>query len=70
MGGKHLNLVSHSIRQDAKKYMMANMFIERLRKYNEVLTLNEYRMLREQALGGDLDGAKSKLDDILSRRVV
>ena len=45
-------------------------FVDRLKNYHEVLTLAEYRKLRDKALGGDLNGANELLDSILSRRIV
>lgn len=56
------------IRQDASRFLRVHMFTERLRKYIKVLTMQEYRDLRQQALDGDINGAAMKLENILSNK--
>ena len=61
-------LMMHKVRADANKHLKAHGFIERLRKYADKLTMNEYKELRTQALDGDIEGASLKLNDILMNK--
>ena len=56
------------LEQDVMKYQKARALLEVVRKKERLLTVNEARELREQALNGDVDGAVLKLQDILITR--
>ena len=49
------------LERDAQKYTNAHPLLTELRRYQKKLTSDEYRSLRNQALAGDVDGARDKL---------
>lgn len=53
------------VRHDAHRFLKAHVFMEKLRRYANDITMQEYRDLRTMALDGDLPGAEKKLDVIL-----
>ena len=56
------------LKERAEKMCRAGVFIETLRRYQNVLTYFEFHDIRELALSGDTVGAKNRLDDILKQR--
>lgn len=58
----------HDVRHSAHRFLEAHVFIERLRKYNKALTMQEYRDIRQMALDGNIDMAQEKLDIILREK--
>ena len=48
-------------------YARAAPFLNRLRGYRKILTFQQWRTLRGQALNGDLEGAERGLDVIIRR---
>lgn len=46
------------------------VFLKRLRIFKKVLTVQERKTLKGQALSGDLDGAKKGLDKLLKGKRV
>ena len=66
--GANVTAMSNDIRTEAGRHLRAHFFVERIRKYTDVLTMEEYRQLRNMALDGDLAGANNKLNVILSNR--
>ena len=52
---------------DNRAYNAAASFLKRLRFYRDVLTFEQWRTLRGQALHGDVDGAERGLGVIVRR---
>ncbi len=52
-----LNAKSREVRQAASVYLRANAFLNILRGHLDVITMQEFRTLRGQALHGDIEGA-------------
>ena len=48
-------------------YNLAAPFLGRLRYYRDILTFEQWKRLREQALSGDVDGAERGLGVIVKR---
>ena len=49
-------------------YIRASAFLRILRGYRHILTVQEFRTLRGQAVSGDIDGAMRGLGWILERK--
>ncbi len=65
---KHVPLPDvHKINRDALSYLNAQNFLQRLNGVTRVITMDEYKALKKQALNGDLDGAEEHLDEVLAR---
>ncbi len=62
-----LNASSREVRQAATRYLRANAFLTILRGHLDVITMQEFRTLRGQALHGDIEGAEKGLHRILTR---
>ena len=62
-----LNAKSREVRQAANVYLRANAFLNVLRGHLDVITMQEFRTLRGQALHGDIEGAEKGLHRILTR---
>ena len=62
-----LNAKSREVRQAASVYLRANAFLNILRGHLDVITMQEFRTLRGQALHGDIEGAEKGLHRILTR---
>lgn len=62
-----LNAKSREVRQAANVYLRANAFLNILRGHLDVITMQEFRTLRGQALHGDIEGAEKGLHRILTR---
>lgn len=62
-----LNAKSREVRQAAAVYLRANAFLNVLRGHLDVITMQEFRTLRVQALHGDIEGAEKGLHRILTR---
>lgn len=62
-----LNAKSREVRQAANVYLRANAFLNVLRGRLDVITMQEFRTLRGQALHGDIEGAEKGLHRILTR---
>ena len=62
-----LNAKSREVRQAASVYLRANAFLTILRGHLDVITMQEFRTLRGQALHGDIEGAEKGLHRILTR---
>lgn len=62
-----LNAKSREVRQAASVYLRANAFLNILRGHLDVITMQEFRTLRGQALSGDIEGAEKGLHRILTR---
>lgn len=52
---------------DREAYSAAAPFLGRLRYYRDILTFEQWKQLREQALHGDVDGAERGLGVIVRR---
>ena len=52
---------------DNRVYNAAAPFLRRLRLYRDILTFEQWRTLRGQALAGDLEGAEKGLGVIVRR---
>lgn len=64
---KHVPLPDvHKINRDALSYLNAQNFLARLNGLTRVLTMDEYKALKKQALDGDLAGAEVHLDEVLA----
>ena len=64
---KHVPLPDvHKINRDALSYLNAQSFLQRLNDQIRVITMDEYKALKKQALDGDLEGAEEHLDVLLS----
>ena len=58
------------IEADARRYARATFFLRRLNKHSDMLTILEYREIREMALEGKISEANEMLDEVLSNKVV
>ena len=56
-------------RHDAHRFLKAHVFIEKLHKHSNVLTMCEMSELRQMALDGKLGDAWLKLDAILRFKI-
>ena len=61
-------LASQRVSEENARYMRARVFIGMLQKHIDVVTMQEYRTLKGQALAGDIDGAYRGLDTLIERR--
>lgn len=52
----------------ANAYLKAHTFLRALKKYNGLITGQEFKTLRGQALAGDIEGATKGLERILGRK--
>ena len=52
----------------ANAYLKAHTFLHTLKKYNGLITWQEFKTLRGQALAGDVEGATKGLERILGRK--
>ena len=50
-----------TVAEDAQKYVNAHWVLTELRRYQRLLTGDELKAIRNQALRGDVDGARDKL---------
>ena len=50
-----------TVAEDAQKYVNAHWVLTELHRYQHMLTGDEYKAIRTQALAGDVDGARDKL---------
>ena len=55
---------------DARQYLSARLFLEKLRRSAKYLQGQEFRTLKGQALAGDLAGAEKGLRRLLEERMV
>lgn len=51
----------------ARAYAMANEFLKTLREYQSLLTIQQVRTIKGQALNGDIIGARKGLRKIIER---
>lgn len=51
----------------ARAYAMANEFIKTMREYQPLMTAQQVRTIKGQALSGDIDGARKGLRRIIER---
>lgn len=56
-----------AIRQDASRYLKAQAFLKTLYRMRGIVSRQEMKTLRGQAIAGDLDGAEKGLYTILGR---
>ena len=64
---KHVPLPDvRKINRDAIMYLNAQNFLQRLNSMIRVITMDEYKALKKQALNGDLDGAEKHLNEVLA----
>lgn len=57
-----------SIREEAGRYQRAARVLDSLRRYQKLLTPQEYRTIRGQALSGDVEGAQNGLSNLIGKR--
>ena len=58
----------NEIQKDAVRYQRAQKTLDTLRKYRGLLTTQELKTLRGQALAGDIDGAEKGLARVVAQR--
>ena len=57
-----------TIREEAGRYQRARPVLENLRRYQKLLTPQEYKTIRGQAIAGDVEGAKRGLTKLIGER--
>jgi len=57
--------MERELQRQAVKYLYAHEFLTNLNKNYKKLTYEEYKILREKALNGDIESAEKRLDAIL-----
>ena len=58
-----------TVPEDAMKYLRARRFIEDMKKHIRILHSDEYKVMRRQALSGDVAGAEERLRKIVRERL-
>lgn len=56
------------LQKDAMAYTIARQFFEELKQYRDTLTLQQLRTLKDQALAGDIIGARRGLARLTEAR--
>lgn len=57
-----------TLQRDAMAWAQAKPFLDELHRYYDVLTTQQLRTLRGQALSGDIAGARKDLERLLEER--
>ena len=57
-----------AVPNDALRYLRAHRFIEDMKKHIRILRADEYKLMRRQALAGDVAGAEERLKKIIFER--
>lgn len=60
-----IDLEAQAVARESVKYTNAVLFLRILQSHLHELSLHEYRVLREQALNGDVEGARQALANLL-----
>lgn len=61
-------IVATTLQRDAMAWAQAKPFLDELRRYHNVLTIQQLRTIRGQALSGDVRGARKGLVRLLEER--
>ena len=56
-----------NLQKDAMAYSQAKAFLDEVRSHRDILTTQEMRTLKGQALSGDINGAAKGLARLLAR---
>lgn len=56
-----------NLQKDAMAYSQAKAFLDEMRNHRDILTTQEMRTLKGQALSGDINGAEKGLAKLLER---